>query len=65
VPVTDWQRIADADFAVPDGTSRDALAAELAGALADPDPQVRDGAAYAVLATWISRGRDAQARSAA
>jgi hypothetical protein len=54
--VTDWQRIADADFGVPDGASRDALAAELAGALADPDPRVRDGAAYAVLATWISRG---------
>jgi hypothetical protein len=54
--VTDWQATADADFAVPSGADPAALAAELAGALADPDPQVRDGAAYSALATWIKRG---------
>jgi len=54
--VTDWQELADADFEVPPGADLTALAAGLADALADPDPQVRDGAAYAVLATWIKRG---------
>lgn len=54
--MTDWQETADADFAVPPGADLTALAAELAEALADPDPQVRDGAAYGVLATWIKRG---------
>jgi Protein of unknown function (DUF2785) len=54
--VADWQQIADADFAVPPGADLTALATDLAGALADPDPQVRDGAAYGVLATWIKRG---------
>jgi hypothetical protein len=53
--VTDWQNIAGTDFAVPAGPDLDALAAELAEALADPDPAVRDGPAYAVLATWIRR----------
>lgn len=53
--MTDWQQIADDDFAVPQ-VRRDLLAAELADALADPDPKVRDGAAYAVLATWVGRG---------
>jgi hypothetical protein len=59
--VNNWREIADADFAVPggpdlDGPGLEGLAAELAEALADPDPGVRDGPAYAVLATWLSRG---------
>jgi hypothetical protein len=54
--VTDWDRIAAAGFAVPADADIDALAADLAEALADPDPRIRDGAAYAVLATWIERG---------
>jgi hypothetical protein len=54
--VTDWDQIAAAGFAVPAEADVDALAADLAEALADPDPRVRDGAAYAVLATWIERG---------
>jgi hypothetical protein len=54
--VTDWQKIADSDFAVPPGADRDELAAGLFAALADPDPEVRDGAAYAVLFTWLRRG---------
>ncbi len=54
--MTDWQETADADFVVPPGADLTALATELADALADPDPQVRDGAAYSVLATWIKRG---------
>jgi Protein of unknown function (DUF2785) len=54
--VSSWQEIADADFAVPGSADLDGLAAELAEALADPDPGVRDGPAYAVLATWLRRG---------
>jgi hypothetical protein len=54
--VTDWQEIADAEFAVPPDADLSGLAAELAEALADPDPAVRDGPAYAVLATWLERG---------
>lgn len=34
----------------------DDLVRELSRALADPDPLVRDGAPYTVLATWIARG---------
>jgi hypothetical protein len=54
--VTDWQAIAAADFAPPPGADPAELAGELSGALADADPLIRDGAAYAVLATWIERG---------
>lgn len=54
--MTDWPAVAESDFAVPPAADRDELAAELAGALADADPKVRDGAAYSVLATWIERG---------
>ncbi len=54
--VTDWQHVADASFAVPAGADLARLAADLADALADPDPLIRDGAAYATLATWIEQG---------
>jgi uncharacterized protein DUF2785 len=54
--VTDWQKIADSGFELPPGAGVDGLAAELSDALADPDPRLRDGAAYAVMATWIERG---------
>ncbi|HUA40689.1 MAG TPA: DUF2785 domain-containing protein [Streptosporangiaceae bacterium] len=53
---TDWDQIAAAGFAVPADADVDALAADLAEAMADPDPRIRDGAAYAALATWIERG---------
>ena len=54
--VTDWDQIAAEGFALPPDADVDALTADLADALADPDPRIRDGAAYAVLATWIERG---------
>ena len=54
--VTDWQVVADSDFAVPEGADHDGLAQELAEALADPNPEVRDGSAYSVLANWVERG---------
>jgi hypothetical protein len=54
--MTDWQEVADAGFAVPAGADVAELVAELSEALADPDPQLRDGTAYAVLRTWVKRG---------
>ncbi|MEE1737604.1 DUF2785 domain-containing protein [Streptomyces sp. BE147] len=54
--MTDWNSIEAADCAVPADRPVDDLVSELSRALADPDPLVRDGAPYAVLATWIARG---------
>jgi hypothetical protein len=59
--VADWRQIADAGFAVPTGADLYSLAAEMAEALADPDPRIRDGAAYATPAAGIKNGTfDAQ-----
>ncbi|MFE9560167.1 DUF2785 domain-containing protein [Streptomyces sp. NPDC006487] len=52
----DWKSVEAADCAVPGGGSMDDLVCELSRALADPDPLVRDGAPYTVLAVWIARG---------
>ncbi|WP_267244107.1 DUF2785 domain-containing protein [Streptomyces sp. PR69] len=52
----DWTRIEAADCAVPADRTMEELVRELSRALADPDPLIRDGAAYSVLATWIARG---------
>ncbi len=54
--MTDWQHVADTNFAIPAGADLTVLAAELSAALAHREPRIRDGAAYAVLATWIQRG---------
>lgn len=54
--VTDWQQIVDAGFAVPPGADLGSLAASLSEALADPDPEIRDGPAYRVLSRWIRDG---------
>lgn len=50
-----WDEVGENDFAVPADRPFDALVAELAAALRDPDPEVRDGAPYVVLSTWIAR----------
>ncbi|MFI0926426.1 DUF2785 domain-containing protein [Streptomyces sp. NPDC021012] len=52
----DWMAVEAADCAVPADHPMEGLVRELSRALADPDPLVRDGAPYAVLATWIARG---------
>ncbi|MFC9590115.1 DUF2785 domain-containing protein [Streptomyces sp. NPDC056944] len=54
--MTDWKSVEAADCAVPADRAMDDLVGELSLALADPDPLVRDGEPYAVLATWIDRG---------
>jgi hypothetical protein len=46
--VTDWQEIVDSGFELPPGADLAPLTAELSAALADPDPDLRDGAACAV-----------------
>jgi hypothetical protein len=48
-----WRRVVDARFDVPAGESPAALAAELVGALGDPDPEMRDDLAFTVLTSWI------------
>ncbi|WP_371095365.1 DUF2785 domain-containing protein [Streptomyces sanglieri] len=60
--MTDWKSVEAADCAVPADRPMDDLVLELSRALADPDPQVRDGAPYTVLATWIARGTIAASR---
>ncbi|MFJ8039384.1 DUF2785 domain-containing protein [Kitasatospora sp. NPDC096147] len=54
--MTDWKLIEAAGFAVPADRTVAGLLPQLSAAPADPDPAVRDGAAYTVLDTWIERG---------
>ncbi|MEU1226720.1 DUF2785 domain-containing protein [Streptomyces sp. NPDC005828] len=54
--MTDWNSIEAADCTVPTDRDPGELVDELSRALADPDPLIRDGAAYSVLSTWIERG---------
>lgn len=50
-----WKAVAQNKYAVPAGESADALAKELSGLLASPDPELRDELAYSILARWIYR----------
>ncbi|MFD9339692.1 DUF2785 domain-containing protein [Streptomyces sp. NPDC060028] len=52
----DWNSIEAAACAVPADRPMEELVRGLSHALADPDPLIRDGAAYSVLSTWIDRG---------
>ncbi|MEU9145989.1 DUF2785 domain-containing protein [Streptomyces sp. NPDC048349] len=52
----DWNSIRAAGCAVPHDRPMEDLVRGLSRALADPDPLVRDGAAYSVLSTWIADG---------
>ncbi|MFD5428330.1 DUF2785 domain-containing protein [Streptomyces sp. NPDC127084] len=51
-----WTTIEAADYAIPADHSMEELVRGLSHALADPDPLIRDGAAYQVLDNWIARG---------
>lgn len=51
-----WEQVRASGFALPDDRSLDVLTAELVTMLGDPNPDIRDGIAYPVLATWISEG---------
>jgi hypothetical protein len=50
-----WQAIAKAKYAAPEHESADALAQQLSGLLASPDPELRDDLAYSILTHWIYR----------
>jgi len=54
--MTEWQKIIDDGYTVPEGRALPGLVAELSEALRSPDPVVRDAHGYGVLATWIDRG---------
>ena len=51
-----WRTVARQHATVPDHESPDALAHELSGMLASPEPELRDDLAYSILATWIYQG---------
>jgi len=48
-----WRAIARDRYTPPRGSDVPALAGELAGLLASPDPELRDEIAYSTLASWI------------
>ncbi|MCX5198588.1 DUF2785 domain-containing protein [Streptomyces sp. NBC_00249] len=52
----DWNSIEAAGRTVPADRPMNELVRDLSRALADPDPLVRDGAPYSVLASWIADG---------
>jgi uncharacterized protein DUF2785 len=52
-----WRQMAKNHYAIPSGQEVFPLARELSGYLGSPDPQLRDGLAYSMLATWIVRQR--------
>jgi hypothetical protein len=50
-----WQAIAKNKYNVPEHESADALAREVSGLLASPDPELRDDLAYSIYVRWIYR----------
>ena len=55
-----WQDLLDAKGALPAGYDLHALTDELLSYLGSPDPHLRDGVAYPLLAQWISKGHYSQ-----
>ena len=51
-----WEQVQKAGFEVPSDRPLDELTAELTAMLGSTRPEVRDGAAFPALATWIDRG---------
>ena len=51
-----WNQVLADDMAVPTDRPLGDLTAELTQILGDVDPARRDGTAYPMLATWVSRG---------
>ncbi len=56
-----WQSIKDADCAIPEDSSVEALTPELLSYLGSPDPVLREELAYSILDAWIHRGYYSQA----
>lgn len=55
-----WQGILEAKGVLPAGHDLHALTDELLSYLGSPDPHLRDGVAYPLLAQWVSEGRYSQ-----
>lgn len=53
---TFWEQVKANGLRVPDDRPLADLTSELTSMLGDPDPAVRDGLAYPLLATWIADG---------
>ena len=51
-----WNAILASDYAVPERADIWALTEELLGYLGNPDPELRDGIGYTVIAVWTMRG---------
>ena len=51
-----WQEIVNSKYQIPIDNSPQSLLPELLEMLASPDPELRDGFAYPILATWIQKG---------
>lgn len=51
-----WEQIRASGFRLPGDRPLDDLTTELVQMIGDPDPDVRDGIAYPVLATWVEEG---------
>lgn len=47
------QQLKKAEFVVPGDDEPAALAMKLVGCLSDPDPEIRDGIAYAAYSSWL------------
>jgi Protein of unknown function (DUF2785) len=56
VPTPHWESVLTSGCEVPEGYALDDLAIQLTTMLGDTNPEIRDGIAYPVLATWITRG---------
>jgi Protein of unknown function (DUF2785) len=56
MPTPLWESVLASGYAVPEGHALDDLTIQLTTMLGSTDPDLRDGVAYPVLATWISRG---------
>ncbi len=51
-----WQEIVNNKYQISSDPTPQVLLPELLEMLASPDPELRDGVAYPILATWIQRG---------
>ncbi|MFF7452560.1 MULTISPECIES: DUF2785 domain-containing protein [unclassified Streptomyces] len=55
--MVDWPAMAANGFPFPEAVPVSQLAGELSAMLVSPDPEIRDGFAYAAAARWIEEGR--------
>jgi hypothetical protein len=51
-----WQSVVSGGMGVPSSRKLSDLTAELGEMLGDPDPEIRDGLAFPILAAWVSNG---------